>query len=208
VQVAPPAGFGLCNCHCESILLRVRFAPLSLPQFAKSILPLSRQRGLFSVIIGINDYGVVLELVADALSVKDYLENSLHVSIRQIHTLLNKLVSCSAIIEAFKKSAKRRTHPRSPHFYLLRRSWRRNTSSGEAKYKSLCCRTTNTANHPRKKNPATPDRTIGLLIAQIAEEKGDNFVRSSHFSSSQGIFALTLVFNWCRDEVRLLFSRE
>jgi hypothetical protein len=167
--------------------------------------PCPRPR-LFALIIGINSYNEVGPLhgaVPDALSVKDYLENSLKVPTHQIHMLLDKSASRSAIIEAFKSfRGDRRIQEGDPIFiYFAGHGGELLLPESEvgSKIQLLvpqdCCAT------PEKKIPAIPDRTIGSLIAQIAEKKGDNIVSLFHCSSLQGntyLLAQTFVLDCCR----------
>jgi hypothetical protein len=146
--------------------------------------PSSKPR-LFALIIAINFYDNVRDLrgaVPDALSVKDYLENSLKVPSGQIHTLLNKSASRSAIIDAlFSLRDDERIEKGDPIFiyYAGHGSELPAPESEGSRLQVLVpwdyCPT------PEKYVGPIFDRTIGALIAEIAEKKGDNIVRRISF---------------------------
>lgn len=134
---------------------------------------------MFALIIGINSYDNVRWLrgaAGDALSVKKYLEDRLEVPSGQIRTLLNKEASRTAIIEAFfSLRDDGRIVEGDPIFiYFAGHGSEIASPEGEvgSKLQVLLPR-----DYREKYVPAIPDRTIGALIAQIAEKKGDNIVR-------------------------------
>jgi hypothetical protein len=144
---------------------------------------------LFALIIGINYYDNAQSLrgaVPDALSFKEYLEKRLGVPTQQIHTLLNKSASRTAIIEAFQNLRDdERIQKGDPIFIYYAGHGSELPSQSEVGSKVQVLVPQDYCAKPEKKIPAIPDRTIAVLIAQIAEKKGDNIVKSSHFLSLQ-----------------------
>lgn len=141
---------------------------------------------LFALIIGINYYDNVRSLrgaASDALLVKEYLENCLKVPSGQIHTLLNKSASRAAIVEAFiSLRDDGRIEKGDPIFiYFAGHGSEIASPEGEEGSKLQALVPQDYCVKREKYVPAIPDRTIGALIAQIAEKKGDNIVSSSHF---------------------------
>jgi hypothetical protein len=137
---------------------------------------------LFALIIGINYYDNVRPLrgaVPDALSVKKYLEDSLKVPSGQIHTLLNKSASRAAIIKAFLSLRDDgRIEEGDPILiYYAGHGGRIPSSEGEVGILQVILPQDYCESRENLYVPAIPDRTIGALIAQIAEKKGDNIVR-------------------------------
>ncbi|KIM41992.1 hypothetical protein M413DRAFT_142447 [Hebeloma cylindrosporum] len=134
---------------------------------------------LFALIIGINYYDNVRSLrgaAADALSVKEYLENNLGVPSEQIRILLNKSASRAAIIDAFLSIRDDGRIEEGDPIFIYYAGHGSEIPSPEPEVGSRLqvlvprdyCPT------PEKYVGPIPDRTIGALIAGIAEKKGDN----------------------------------
>ena len=156
----------------------------------KTHLATSPSSRLFALIIGINFYDNVRSLrgaVTDALSIQDYLENSLKVPRGQILTLLNKSASRAAIIEAFLSLRDDgRIEQGDPIFiYYAGHGSQISSPEGETGSKLQVLVPQDYCAGREKNVAAIPDRTIGALIAQIAEKKGDNIVRLASLSNSQ-----------------------
>jgi hypothetical protein len=137
---------------------------------------------LFALIIGINYYDNIRSLrgaAGDALSVKKYLEDSLKVPSGQIHTLLNKDASRTAIIKAFSSLRDDgRIVEGDPIFiYYAGHGSEVASPEGGVGNKLQVLLPQDYSVKREKYVPAIPDRTIGALISQIAEKKGDNIVR-------------------------------
>ena len=134
---------------------------------------------MFALIIGINLYDSVRSLrgaAGDALSVKKYLEESLKVPSGQIHTLLNKEASRTAIIDAFSslRDDGRIVEGDAIFIYFAGHG---SEIEGDVGNKQQVLVPQDYCVTDEKYVPAIPDRTIGALISQIAEKKGDNIVR-------------------------------
>ena len=137
---------------------------------------------MFALIIGINFYDSVRSLrgaVGDALLVKKYLEDNLKVPSGQIHTLLNKEASRTAIIKAFiSLRDDGRIVEGDPIFiYYAGHGSEIASPEGEVGSKQQVLLPRDYCVTDEKHVSPIPDRTIGALIAQIAEKKGDNIVR-------------------------------
>ena len=137
---------------------------------------------MFALIIGINYYDSVRSLrgaTGDALAVKKYLEDSLKVPSGQIHTLLNKEASRTAIIKAFfDLRDDGRIAEGDPIFiYFAGHGSEIAAPEGEVGSKLQVLLPQDYCVTDEKYVPAIPDHTIGALIAEIAEKKGDNIVR-------------------------------
>ncbi|KAF8961631.1 caspase domain-containing protein [Flammula alnicola] len=134
---------------------------------------------LFALIIGINFYANVGSLrgaLADALSFKEYLESHLNVPADQIHTLINKSASRSAIIEAFiRLKNDTRIEKGDPIFiYYAGHGSEITAPPGASESKIQVLIPEDYSAKPGQEVPPIPDRTIGALLTQIAEMKGDN----------------------------------
>ena len=145
---------------------------------------------MFALIIGINYYQNVRSLrgaARDALSFKEYLENSLEVPSGQIHILLNKAASRAAIINAFYNLRDDGRIEEGDPIFIFYAGHGSEISSpeGEAGSKLQVLVPQDYCERTEKYVPTIPDRTIGALIAQIAEKKGDNIVRLTSLSNSQ-----------------------
>jgi len=137
---------------------------------------------LFALIIGINHYDNARPLrgaTTDALSIKKYLEDSLKVPSGQIHTLLDKSASRAAIIKAFLglRDDGRIAEGEPIFIYFAGHGSEIASPEGEVGSKLQALLPQDYCVMDEKYVPAIPDRTIGALIAQIAEKKGDNIVR-------------------------------
>jgi Caspase domain len=148
------------------------------PQSLILIIESSPKPRLFALIIGINYYDNLWSLrgaAADALAVKSYLENSLRVPSGQIHMLLNKSASRAAIIRAFfNLRDDGRIEEGDPILiYYTGHGGQIASPEGEvgSKLQALLPQ-----DYCERLVPPILNRTIGALIAQIAEKKGDNIV--------------------------------
>ena len=154
-------------------------------QFTRSLILIiepSPKPRLFALIIGINYYDNVRSLrgaMGDALLVKKYLEDSLKVPSGQIHTLLNKEASRAAIIEAFfNLRDDGRIVEGDPIFiYFAGHGSEIASPEGDVGSKLQALLPQDYCVKDEKYVPAISDRTIGALIVQIAQKKGDNIVR-------------------------------
>jgi hypothetical protein len=113
--------------------------------------------------------------VPDILSVENYLKGYLRVPQDQIQTLLDESASRRAIIDAFKRlQDDERIKSGDPIliYFAGHGSEFSTPESGlmQAIVPQDYCK------NPGKEVPAIPDRTIGALIAEIADKKGDNIV--------------------------------
>ncbi|KIM41910.1 hypothetical protein M413DRAFT_410348 [Hebeloma cylindrosporum] len=141
---------------------------------------------LFALLIGINDYDQIRPLrgaVPDIIAVKEYLESHLKVPQDQIQTLLNRAASRDAIIEGFKQlESGERIKEGDPIFIYFagHGSEIPDPEGGPAKMQAIVPQ--NYCERPGDEVPAILDRTIGALLAKIADKKGDN---------------ITLVFDCC-----------
>ena len=154
----------------------------NLPQSLILIIESSPQPKLFALIIGINYYDNVRSLrgaVPDALSVKRYLEDSLKVPSGQIHTLLGESASRAAIINAFLSFRDDgRIEEGDPILiYYAGHGSQIASPEGEVGSKLQVLLPQDYCARREKYVPVITDRTIGALIAQIAQKKGDNIVR-------------------------------
>ena len=142
---------------------------------------------LFALIIGINNYDHVRSLrgaVADALSVQDYLKNNLKVPAQQIHMLLSESASRAAIIEAFKNLREdKRIQEGDPIFiYYAGHGSELPVPGSKAGSRRRVLVPQDYCATPEKNIPPIPYHTIEVLIAQIAERKGDNIVSRPIFN--------------------------
>ncbi|KAF8148655.1 hypothetical protein B0H34DRAFT_736447 [Crassisporium funariophilum] len=148
-----------------------------------SATPSNTKPRLFALIIGINFYENVRSLrgaVPDALAFKEYLETNLNVPTSHIHTLLNRAASRSAIIESFirlKEDSRIDKDDPILIFYAGHGSevpaplgWE--SGSDSAKIQLLVPQDYCSAKG--REIPGIPDRTIGALLNNIAEVKGNN----------------------------------
>lgn len=153
------------------------------PQSLILIIESSPQPRLFALIVGIDHYDLdsfppLRGAVADALAVKTYLEDSLKVPSGQIHTLLNKAATCAAITKAFLSLRDDERIEEGDPVLIYYAGHGAQISSGEVGSKPVQVLVpTDYCMRPEKYVPAIPDCTIGALVAQIAEKKGDNIVR-------------------------------
>ncbi|KAH9477069.1 hypothetical protein JR316_0010985 [Psilocybe cubensis] len=121
-------------------------------------------------------YRSLRSAVEDALSFKDTLENHFGVPPDQIRTLLNSSASRSGILNAFRSLASdSRIQKGDPIliFYAGHGSEiPPNTKNHNAKIQVLVPQ--DYCSDAGKEVPAIPDRTIGALLSNIADSKGDN----------------------------------
>ena len=108
----------------------------------------------------------------DIHSVNNYLEGYLKVPQDQIQMLLDESASRRAIIDAFEQLQNdERIKEGDPIFIYFAGHGSEISPGMQAIVPQDYCES------PGKKVPAIPDRTIGALIAKIADNKGDNIVR-------------------------------
>ena len=130
----------------------------------------------------------------DIISVKNYLEGYLKVPRDQIRILLDKAASRRAIIDEFKRLQDDERIKVGDPILIYFAGHGSEIQSGEGKMQAIVPQ--DYCGSLGKEVPAIPDRTIGALIAQIAEKKGDNIVR----------FLLLTHFGWLTKYIRLLYS--
>jgi hypothetical protein len=158
---------------------------------------------LFALLIGINLYDHVRPLhgaVPDIISVKNYLEGYLNVPRDQIQILLDKSASRRAIINAFKRLEEdERIKAGDPILvYFAGHGCEIPTSESGLGERMQAIVPQDYCGSPGKEVPAIPDRTIGALIAKIADKKGDNIVRFlPSLISLVDVLYQTLVFDCC-----------
>ena len=139
---------------------------------------------LFALIIGINDYVKGTKLrgaCADAMAMEEYVKTVLHVPDNRIIVLLDQAASRNAIIKAFlglKDNAEIQRDDAILIFYAGHGAEILDGAEGR-KIQSIVPRDCNEVDvHP------IPDKTIGNLLAQIHEAKGDNIVSSFYRTHS------------------------
>ena len=143
---------------------------------------------LFALLIGINDYGHVRPLrgaVPDILSVRTYLEGYLKVPRDQIQILTDQSASRCAIIDAFKGLQDDERIKEGDPILIYFAGHGSEIPDPEDKFekKMQAIVPQDYCERPGNEILAIPDRTIGALIAKIANKKGDNIVR--HFPLTQ-----------------------
>jgi len=150
----------------------------------------SKPPPLFALIIGIDEYQYddfeQLDCaVADAQAIKAYLETSLGVPTSQIKTLFNKEATRDAIIESLRDLGKNSSINRGDPI-LIYYAGHGSTSeapdgweSGGSDIQILVSHDT-LCDSENNRVFGIPDRTIGVLLEQIAAEKDDNIVCILH----------------------------
>ena len=145
----------------------------------------SKPPPLFALIIGIDEYKYddfeQLDCaVADAQAIKTYLETSLGVPTSQIKTLFNKEATRDAIIASLRDLGNNASINRGDPI-LIYYAGHGSTAEAPAGWEAggshiqiLVSHDTLCDSH--KKVFGIPDRTIGVLLEQIAQEKDDNIV--------------------------------
>ncbi|KAF8968687.1 hypothetical protein BDZ97DRAFT_323862 [Flammula alnicola] len=148
--------------------------------------PRTTRTPLFALIIGINSYQStefrpLRGAVPDALSFKAYLETRVNVPSEQISVLLDKAASRLAIIEEFihLKDDRRIKKGDAIFIYFAGHggeilpppSWE---CGGPGTKIQVIIPYDCDALERARRIPPIPDRTIGALLARIAEKKGDN----------------------------------
>jgi Caspase domain len=141
---------------------------------------------LFALIIGIDEYkcdnfGRLEFAVADAQAIKTYLETSLGVPTSQIKTLFNKEATRDAIIESLRDLATNNSINRGDPI-LIYYAGHGSTSeapdgweSGGSDIQILVSHDT-LCDSDNNRVFGIPDRTIGVLLEEIAQKKDDNIV--------------------------------
>ncbi|KAG8853732.1 hypothetical protein FRB91_004404 [Serendipita sp. 411] len=160
-----------------------------VPTEAKPIVEtiVNKTSSLFALIIGIDEYkspdlNRLGGAVADAKAIKDYLETSLGVPTSQIKTLYNAEATRNAIVEnlrALKMNSSIQVGDPILIFYAGHGGTGATPPGWEAggpeiqlllSHDALC-------EENGCKIYGLPDRTMNVLLFQLAEEKGDNIVR-------------------------------
>ena len=141
----------------------------------------------FALIIGIDEYANASKLsgaVADAKAVKQYLEKHFRVPEANIVSLFNEKASRLAIIDAFRKLRdNERIEKGDPIvIYYSGHGWERPAPDAwgpGSKIQFLLPQDYEAVGtEPIPDHAPIPDRSIGALLEDIAEEKGDNIVNA------------------------------
>lgn len=150
---------------------------------------ISKRPSLYALVIGINEYDQVRPLkgaVPDAEAVQEWLERDLNVPSDQICVLHDNKASRSAILGALKNLATDvRIKTGDPiliyyagHGGELKSPAGWESGGPDSMIQSIIPQDYNETQGQQVL--AIPDRTIGALIDDIAEKKGDNIVRVTH----------------------------
>lgn len=148
---------------------------------------------LFAVIIGVNKYTKITPLtgaVADADSVSDFLTTDLKVPSSHIINLRDESASRDAIVKALRSlKDDERIHKGDPiliyyagHGGLKKASdeWKARHSADEMQVIFPCDYNTETSGSKEVVN-CIPDRTIAVVLNELAAAKGDNLVSELTF---------------------------
>jgi hypothetical protein len=149
----------------------------------------SSKPDLFALIIGIDAYDSAVEsgplkrAVADSNKIKDWLLNRLGVPETHIRVLQNAAATRSAIIQALKglsTDAKIKRDDPILIYYAghgseadAPKEWNWDT----AQIQTILPCDYGLKGESNRVVQGIPDRTLGVLLSQIAQEKGDNIVR-------------------------------
>jgi hypothetical protein len=147
---------------------------------------ISKSPSLFALLIGINEYTSpdvddLCGAIADAEAFKSYLGDHLGTSTSQIATLYNKQATRQAIIKqlyALRDDSRIQNGDAIVIFYAGHGGEAAAPSSWETGDEDIQLLIPHDYEEDDKRRvDGIPDRTIGSLLEQIAEVKGDNIVR-------------------------------
>ena len=171
--------------------MRKTFPVLRITPYSATHVPNARSKpDLFSLVIGIDAYdsdapklSPLKRAVADSDKIKDWLLNRLGVPESNIRTLQNGAATRSAIIQALKDlSTNVKIKRDDPILIYYAGHGSEAPAPKEWNWDTDMIQMILPCDYGRKSEsnravPAIPDRTLGVLISQIAQEKGNNIVR-------------------------------